>query len=70
MWGYKFQCEIKRRMPHFRGEPPMLHPALPLGGPASVTEHANGPIPFDMPRIVYSEEDERILKEFTCAQGA
>ena len=57
-------------MPHFRGELSMLHPALPLVGPASVTEHADGPIPFDMLCIVYSEEDERVLEEFTCAQGA
>ena len=70
MWEYKFQCEIMRHMPHFRGEPPMLHPMFPLGGPASLIEYANGPIPFDTPRIVYSEEDERALEEFTCAQGA
>ena len=57
-------------MPHFRGEPSVLHPAFPLGGPASVIENANGPIPFDTPRIVYSEEDERVLEEFTRAQGA
>ena len=68
-WGYKFQREIARRMPHFRGEPPVLHPAFPPGGPASVIEHANGPIPFDTPRIVYSDEDERVLEEFTRAQG-
>ena len=69
MWGYKFQREIARRMSHFRGEPPVLHPAFPSGGLASVIEHTNGPIPFDTPRIVYSEEDERVLEEFVRAQG-
>ncbi len=68
-WGYKFLREIARRMPHFRGEPPLLHPAFAPGGPASVVAHAEGPVPFDVPRIVYSEEDERVLEEFVRAQG-
>ncbi|KAH9046727.1 alcohol oxidase-like protein [Lactarius hengduanensis] len=69
-WGYKFLREIARRMPHFRGEPPMLHPKFAPGGPASVIAHAEGPVPFDAPRIVYSEEDERALEEFARAQVA
>jgi hypothetical protein len=69
MWGYKRQREIARRMPHYRGEPPKLHPAFAPGGPAAVFAHADGPIPFDTPRIVYSEEDERALEEFVRAQG-
>ena len=56
-------------MPHFRGEPPALHPAFAPTGPASVLAHAEGPVPFDSPRIVYSEEDERALEEFARAQG-
>ena len=44
MWGYKFQREITHRMPHFRGEPPVLHAAFPPGGLVSVIKHANGPI--------------------------
>ncbi|KAI9453452.1 alcohol oxidase-like protein [Lactarius psammicola] len=67
-WGYKFLREIARRMPHFRGEPPVLHPAFAPGGPASVVAHAEGPVPFDAPRIVYSEEDEGALEEFARAQ--
>ena len=69
MWGYKSLREIARRMPHFRGEPPMLHPAFSPGGPASVVAHAEGPIAFDAPRIVYSEEDDRALEEFVRAEG-
>ncbi|KAF8263502.1 alcohol oxidase [Lactarius quietus] len=67
MWGYKFTREIARRMPHFRGEPSTLHPAFAPGGPASVIEHAEGPVPFDAPRIIYSDEDERVLEEFARA---
>ena len=70
IWGYKFTREIARRMPHFRGEPPALHPAFMPGGPASVVAHAEGPIAFDTPRIVYSEEDERALEAFVRANGA
>ena len=68
-WGYKFVREIARRMPHFRGEPPVLHPAFAPGGPASIVAHAEGPVPFDTPRIVYSEGDERALEEFVRAMG-
>ena len=69
VWGYKFLREIARRMPHFRGEPPMIHPAFTPGGPASLLTHAEGPVPFDAPRIVYSEEDERALEAFAYANG-
>ena len=70
IWGYKFTREIARRMPHFRGEPSVLHPSFAPGGPASIVEHAEGPVPFDAPRIVYSEEDERALEAFVRANGA
>jgi alcohol oxidase len=56
-------------MPHFRGEPPVLHPAFSPGRPASVVAHAEGPVQYNTPRIVYSEEDERALEEFARAQG-
>ncbi|KAF8262162.1 alcohol oxidase [Lactarius quietus] len=64
-WGYKFAREIARRMPHFRGETPTRHPAFAPGGPASIVAHAEGPVPFDTPRIVYSDDDDRMLEEFT-----
>lgn len=56
-------------MPHFRGEPSVLHPTFAPGRPASVLTDADGPVPFDSPRIVYSEDDERALEEFARAQG-
>lgn len=47
----------------------MLHPTFAPGRPASVLTDADGPVPFDSPRIVYSEDDERALDEFARAQG-
>ena len=70
MWSYKFTREIARRMPYFRGEPPLLHPAFAPGTPASVVPHAEGPIAFDTPRIEYSEEDERALEVYTREKSA
>ena len=56
-------------MPHFRGEPLAVHPAFPPGGRASVIEKAEGPVPFDAPRIVYSDQDEHALEEFARVKG-
>ena len=69
VWGYKFTREIARRMPHYRGELSKLHPTFAPGGTASLVEDAEGPVPFDAPRIVYSEEDERALEAFVRANG-
>lgn len=69
IWGYKFMREIARRMPHYRGELPMLQPTFAPGGPASLIEDTEGPVPFDAPRIIYSEEDERALEAFVRANG-
>ena len=69
IWGYKFAREVARRMPHFRGEPAALHPAFAPGGPASIVAHAEGPVAFDTPRIVYSEDDERALEAYARANG-
>jgi alcohol oxidase len=70
IWGYKFAREIARRMPYFRGEPPALHPAFAPGSEAAIVAHAEGPVAFDTPRIVYSEEDERVLEAYTRATSA
>jgi hypothetical protein len=69
-WGYKFSREIARRMPHFSGEPLAHHPTFAPGSSASIVTHAEGPVPFDTPRIVYSDDDERALEEFARANGA
>jgi alcohol oxidase len=69
-WGYKFTREIARRMPHFRGEPAALHPAFTPGSPAAIVPHAEGAVAFDMPRIEYSEEDERALEAYARATRA
>jgi alcohol oxidase len=61
--------EIARRMPHFRGEPPALHPTFAPGSVAAIVAHAEGPVAFDAPRIEYSDEDERVLEAYTRATG-
>jgi alcohol oxidase len=70
MWAYKFAREIALRLPHFRGEPPALHPAFASGGTAAIIEHADGPVSFDAPQIVYSEEDDAALEAHVRATGA
>ena len=35
----------------------------------SVVAHAEGPVVFDTPRIVYSEEDECMLDVYMCKMG-
>jgi alcohol oxidase len=67
MWGYKFTREVARRMPHFRGEPAVLHPTFSPDSTAAIVEHAEGPVAFDTPRIEYSAEDERVLEAYTRA---
>ncbi|KAI0265986.1 alcohol oxidase-like protein [Gloeopeniophorella convolvens] len=55
VWSYKFIREIARRMPHFRGEPPVLHPKFPAGSAAAVVPHAEG------------AEDDRAIEEYVRA---
>lgn len=69
MWAYKSTREIARRMPHFRGEPPAVHPAFAPGSAAAIVTHAEGPVPFDAPRIEYSDEDERVLETYVRAMS-
>ena len=57
-------------MPYFRGKPTPLHPAFMPGSPTSIVAHTEGPIAFDTPQIVYSEEDEHVLDAFVCKMGA
>jgi alcohol oxidase len=69
MLAYKFTREIARRMPHFRGEPPAVHPVFAPGSAATIVTHAEGPVPFDAPRIEYSNEDERVLETYVRAMS-
>ena len=47
----------------------LCHCKLALGSPASVVAHAKGPVAFDMPWIVYSEEDKCTLDMYVCKMG-
>ena len=69
IWGYKFSREIARRMDGFRGEVKGLHPTFAEGSSAALLEKAEGPIPFDSPRIVYSQEDDAAVEKYTREFG-
>jgi len=47
----------------------LCHCKLALGSPASVVAHAKGPVAFDTPWIVYSEEDKRTLDVYVHKMG-
>lgn len=57
-------------MPHFRGKPRALHQGFGVGHSASFIEHAEDPVAFDAPWIVYEDEDEGTLKAYVCKMGA
>ena len=69
VWGYKFSREIARRMDGFRGEVKGLHPTFAEGSAAALLEKAEGPIAFDAPRIVYSNEDDTAIEKYTREFG-
>ena len=69
MWAYKYSREIARRMSIFRGEVPSRHPAFSKDSKAAVIDYADGPISMDAERIVYTEEDDKILENHIREQG-
>ncbi|KAI0065693.1 alcohol oxidase-like protein [Artomyces pyxidatus] len=65
IWAYKHTREIARRIPLFRGEYAPLHPRFATDSPAAIVERAEGPVPVDAPRIVYSAADEAEIERYT-----
>ncbi|TFY83874.1 hypothetical protein EWM64_g151 [Hericium alpestre] len=63
MWGYKMTREIARRMPLFEGEYAPMHPVFPPGSKAGILE--GPPVPFDTPRVVYTEDDDKAIELYT-----
>ncbi|KAH9943781.1 alcohol oxidase-like protein [Amylocystis lapponica] len=63
-WAYKRSREFARRMPCYRGELVADHPAFSAESGARCVAHAR-PVPVDVPDIVYSADDERVLEEYT-----
>ena len=69
-WGYKYTREIARRMDKFRGELAGMHPAFPENSAAAIIPKADGPIPFNSPKIVYTAEDDKAIEELVVARDA
>ncbi|THH13767.1 hypothetical protein EW146_g6490 [Bondarzewia mesenterica] len=63
VWGYKFTCEIARRMPAFRGKCAPLHSKFPKGSNAALVEDGM-PFPLDTPKVVYSSEDDEAIEKY------
>jgi alcohol oxidase len=63
VWMYKKQREIMRRMDVFRGEYAPSHPAFAADSDAACRE-TDGPLPPDVPDIVYTDEDDAIIEDW------
>lgn len=44
VWNYKFNRELARRMPSYRGEVPLIHPKYPAGSAAAAKVAEEGDI--------------------------
>jgi choline dehydrogenase-like flavoprotein len=65
VWAYKKQREIIRRMDIYRGEFAALHPPFAVDSDAGTTqEPLDGPLPEDVPDIVYTAEDDAVLEQW------
>ncbi|KAB8267611.1 GMC oxidoreductase-domain-containing protein [Aspergillus minisclerotigenes] len=68
VWSYKKQREIIRRMDIYRGEFAPLHPAFAADSDAATpSEPLDGPLPDDVPDIVYTAEDDAVLEQWLRA---
>lgn len=67
-WGYKRSREWARRMPCYRGEYVPNHPQFAESSAALC--HGEGmPVAIDALDMVYSEEDEKAIDQFTRKTG-
>lgn len=69
MWLYKKQREVVRRLGVYRGEYAPLHPAFAAGSDAACARR-DGPLPAVVEDIVYTAEDDAVLKEWVRASLA
>ncbi|EKM52684.1 uncharacterized protein PHACADRAFT_126707 [Phanerochaete carnosa HHB-10118-sp] len=63
-WGYKRSREYARRMPSYRGEYVPNHPQFAEGS-AALCRGEIQPVDVGAPDIVYTEEDEKAIDEYT-----
>lgn len=69
MWLYKKQREIVRRLYVYRGEYAPLHPPFAADSDAACTKR-DRPLPADVKDIVYTAEDDVVLKQWVRASLA
>ncbi|CDO68836.1 Alcohol oxidase [Trametes cinnabarina] len=62
-WSYKRTREFARRMPSYRGEVAVRHPAFNAIGEAAAGDK-QGPVPALAPDINYSPEDEQAIEDY------
>lgn len=63
MWLYKKQREVVRRLDVYRGEYAPLHPPFAADSDAACAKR-DGPLPPDVKDIVYTAEDNAVLKQW------
>ncbi|KAL4253749.1 GMC oxidoreductase family protein [Abortiporus biennis] len=63
-YGYKRSREFARRLPAYRGEFAPSHPQFPAGSAAAIKADSQ-PVPINASDIVYTEEDEKAIVEYT-----
>lgn len=63
-WAYKWTREFSRRMDTFRGELAGGHPEFPAGSKAAAKTATLGPDPIDLPKIVYTAEDDAAIDDY------
>lgn len=56
-------------MPIFRGEIEGMHPDFAEGSRARVVVNAEAAFGMDEPRVVYTEEDDKVIEEFVRRHG-
>lgn len=56
-------------MPIFRGEIEGMHPKFAEGSEARVVADAEAAFRMGEPRVVYTEEDDKVIEEFVRRHG-
>lgn len=65
LWAYKFSREIQRRLPYYRGELPLGHPAFPAHSKAALVDFSKLESEYAVDGdIEYSAEDDALIEDW------
>lgn len=64
LWAYKMSREIARRLPYYRGELALGHPAFAEGSMAALTAVSSSSNPKDVRDIEYSSSDDEAIEDW------